>query len=138
MIMPVLEPSSQQARERERVILFKIISPVAAIALAYEIVSACPPVLFLIAFGLQGIAFAAILLWGNHRKRGSLAMIAAYSLFWIGRSVIERLFFGRASTDMMPWSAIIAEFAIFWLGCAFAFTFWRLWKPTQEKAESNV
>lgn len=117
--------------------VFKIISPVAAIALTYEIVSARPPALFLIAFGLQGIAFTAILVWGNHRKRVSLAMIAALSLFWIGRSVIERLFFVRASTDV-PWSATIAEFAIFWLGCAFAFAFWRLWKPTQDKAESNV
>ncbi|MDR3406645.1 MAG: hypothetical protein P4L99_29440 [Chthoniobacter sp.] len=135
--MPVFGPSSPQARERERVLLWKIISPLAAIALVYGFVSARPSPLFVTAFGLIGMAFTAVLRWGNRRKRVRLAMVVAFGIFWFGRIVIEHAFFARPTSDM-PWPAYIAELAVFCLGCALAFALSHHWEPTPDKPESNA
>jgi len=130
------KPSSPEARERERSIVFMITSPFAAIALVYGIASAHPPLLFLAAFGLLGMAFTSILLWGNRTKRTRLALVLAFSLFWLGGSAIERAFFARPLNDM-PDFAFIAALAVFSLGCTLAFTLSRLWKDTSAKPAAN-
>jgi hypothetical protein len=107
----------------------KILSAFAVAGLIYGILAAHPPLLFLFFSGLLGMAFAAINLWGERRKRTTLACCIAWGLFWMGKSVLERVFFGRPyDSSRMSWPAVCAEIAALTLGYALAFAFSLLWK----------
>jgi hypothetical protein len=109
-------------------------------ALVYGIVSSRPPLLFLTANGLCGATFAAIIFWGNRRKRTFFAVTVAFSLFLVGHPAIERAFFGRGyNTGSMPWPAYFAELGAFALGFAVAFSaLTRFWKAIPEDSKSGV
>ncbi len=135
--MPDPDPPSSQARERERMLLFAITSPLAAVALVFGFVSA-PPLLLLSLVGLKGMIFAAILLWGNRRKRVRLATCVAVGFAWFGLHFIDRVFYGTPYHSVETWPAYFAELAVFWLGVALAFTLSTLWRSTPDRSESNV
>jgi hypothetical protein len=131
--------SSGQRRERERVVFFKIIGPLAAVALVYGVMSAHPPVLFLAGSGLLGMGFTAILLWGNRKRRAVMGISVALVFLSVGRFVIEHTFFARPfSPDDMPWPFVIAELAAIGLGCTIAFPLFRYWERATDQPNSGA